>query len=650
MALLVTLAVAWTSYANRGSLIEVEFADATGINPGETALRFRDVTVGQVEAVNFTPDLRRVVLKVRVDKEVEKYIDSDASFWIVRPQVTAQGVTRLDTVLTGSFIEGSWDSEIAEAKTHFVGLERPPLIRAGEAGTWITLSMDSASGLNEGAPILYRGVNVGRLENIRLSADESSVIADALVESPHDQRLTTRTVFWDTSGFSLSLGASGLSFNVDSMVSLLQGGIAFETLVSGGQPIEAGHLYAIQPDEAAAHNNIFAADPGSELRLTALVENSVRGLEKGADVQFQGLSVGEVSRLAVRVEDAQDGLSPEVLQEVSIAIAPGRLGLAPDATKEDALAFLQQQVGNGLRARVASTGFLGTSMMIELVEIPDAPAAEIAMDALPYPIIPSVASETTDFTQTAEGLMTRIGELPLEETLKSASEMISGLSALVNSPDTRAIPGSTRQMLDDAQSTLSDVRQMVQELRDTGAADNVGATLASARELTAKLDVAAEKLPDLMDGLRKTSDSIGQVDFAGIGDQTKGIIGDVRAMLGTQDAAELPRNLSDTLKAASGLLNELRDGNAAGSLNNALNAASVAADEIASAARDLPGLIQRLQATAVRADALLSSYGERSDFNNEAINMLREVRRASASVGALARMVERNPRAFIMGR
>ena len=41
-AVVVALAIAWQSYANRGPLIEISFADASGIAPGETQLRFRD--------------------------------------------------------------------------------------------------------------------------------------------------------------------------------------------------------------------------------------------------------------------------------------------------------------------------------------------------------------------------------------------------------------------------------------------------------------------------------------------------------------------------------------------------------------------------------------------------------------------------------
>lgn len=748
LALVVTLGVAWNSFAERGKVIEVEFADATGISPGETALRFREITVGQVEAVRFTSDLSRVVVEIRVDKDVAKYIDSDAQFWIVRPQVSAQGVTRLDTVLTGSFIEGYWDAEVKDDATQFAGLERPPLIREDAKGSWVRLTMQEAEGISPGAPVMFHGVQVGRLENLRLSDEDDGVVVDAFIEAPHDQRLTTATVFWDTSGFSVSLGARGVSLNVNSLSSLLQGGVSFDTFVSGGDPIQRGQTFVLQPDEDTARANVFVNDRQGQLRLSMTLDGAVQGLEKGAEVLFKGVRVGNVSSLKSAIDPDGDGA--EVRQTVTLDISPLKLGLDLDASPDEALDFLQDQVEAGLRARVTSSGLFGTTLMVELVDIPDAEPARIDTEATPLPRIPSVDAELSDFSQTAEGLLTRVGNLPIEEVLKSATDMMDSVTALATSQDTRAIPQDLRAAIEDAQVTLSDIRGMVGEFRDSGAADNAGEALGTAREVADKLNAALENLPAIMQSIQKASTSVEDVDFASIGaqidatlqdvrdivgtpeaealpekvatlvetlnstaaqidtlaseiqasgagqnlgrmvdeatsafrsvqdaaadvpemvdqidaaaaeveqfdfaaisTQVEGILADLRAMLGSEDAEQLPRNLSNTLEAASGLLNDLRDGNAAGSLNNALDSASVAADEVAKSVQQLPALIQRLQATAARADAVMAAYGDRSAFNNETINMLRELRRATESFGSLARMIERNPRAFILGR
>lgn len=650
VALVVTLGIAWNAFRDRGSLIQIEFADATGITAGETTLRFREIIVGRVEAVQFTPDLSRVVVDVRINRDIADYIDDEASFWIVRPQVTAQGVTRLDTVLTGAFIEGYWDADVSQPATRFVGLDRPPLIRNDQPGTWVTLAMDEANGLNEGAPVLFRGVAVGRIENIRLDPGSDRVLADAFVEAPHDARLTSATVFWDTSGFSLSLGAQGLSFNVNSLASILQGGVAFDTLASGGRPVEPQQVFTVQPDEGTARNLLFSAEDDSQpLMLGMIIDDSLRGLTRGADVQFQGLRVGQVNDLAVITTEGPGG-RPELRQLVTLAIRPGRLGLAEDADPADALAFLTSAVEDGLRARVASAGFLGTSLIVELAEIPDAPPAAMDLEAEPNPLIPSVEGDLEDFSASAQGFIERIGRLPIEELMNSARDMLDSITAIASDQDTRAIPTALREAIEDGRLALSDLSAITAQLRENNSGETLAQALEDASAAFQAVSEAAADVPEMVDRIDAAATAVEEFGFAEVSAQVEGILADLRAMLGSEDAEQLPRNLSNTLAAATGLLNDLRDGNAAGNLNNALQSASSAADEIAASVQQLPQLIQRLQVAAARADGVLSSYGDRSAFNNEVIGTLRELRRATEAFGSLARMIERNPRAFILGR
>ncbi|WP_022708066.1 intermembrane transport protein PqiB [Paracoccus zeaxanthinifaciens] len=649
VALIVTLAIAWNSFRDRGTLIDIEFADATGITPGDTTLRFREIVVGQVEGVRFTDDLSSVVVSIRVDKDVAPYIDDESSFWIVRPQVSAQGVTRLDTVLTGAFIEGYWDAEITETATRFAGLERPPLIRSDQKGTWVKLMMDDADGLSEGAPILFRGVEVGRLENIRLSEDSERVRVDAFIRAPHDARLTSASVFWDTSGFSLSLGSQGLAFNVNSLSSVLQGGVAFDTLISGGQPVEPGHSFELLPDEDTARSQLFVSDDSERLRIAMLIDDSVEGLSKGADVQYQGLRVGSVTDIAVRLGQDDQG-AERVQQLITLTIAPRRLGLPEDATADDALELLSREVAAGVRGRIASSGFLGTSLIVELVPVPDAPQAVIDVDADPVPLIPSVAGDLDDFTNSAQGLVTRIGDLPIEEVMNSARDMMDSITAIAASEETRAIPGALRKAVEDGSVALEDVAQITSRLREADSGQSIATLIEDATAAVNAVTEAAADMPEMVEQIDVAAAAVEEFGFAEISAQAEGIMADLRAMLGSEDAEQLPRNLSDTLAAATGLMNDLRDGGAATSLNDALRSASVAADEIAKSVEALPALIRSLQATAGRADTLFASYGERSAFNNELITTLRELRRATAAFGSVARLIERNPRAFILGR
>ena len=73
-------------------------------------------------------------------------------------------------------------------------------------------------------------------------------------------------------------------------------------------------------------------------------------------------------------------------------------------------------------------------------------------------------------------------------------------------------------------------------------------------------------------------------------------------------------------------------------------------DQVAVAANTLPALSQRFQALAARGESVISSFGDRGAFQTELVNTLRTLRRAAESFGSLSNSIERNPRAFILGR
>ena len=108
-ALLLALGVAWRAYSDRGPLIEIVFQNAAGVEAGQTAVRFRDVNVGIVEQTALSDDLKNVIVTARIDKSLAHFLDDDAQFWVVRPSVTAQGVTGIETVISGVYIEAFWD-------------------------------------------------------------------------------------------------------------------------------------------------------------------------------------------------------------------------------------------------------------------------------------------------------------------------------------------------------------------------------------------------------------------------------------------------------------------------------------------------------------------------------------------------------------
>ncbi|MDD9707694.1 MAG: MlaD family protein [Paracoccaceae bacterium] len=664
VALAVSLGIAWQTYAARGVQIEITFQNASGVTPGETTIRYRDVVIGTVEDVHFTPDLAQVVVKASIDRAVAETLPEDAQFWVVQPEVSARGITGLSTVLSGVYIEASFPPGEASEVRRFTGADAPPLMRAGQEGTRITLRTRDANRISEGAPILFRGIEVGQIEAPRLILSGDSVVFDAFIEAPHDRRLTTATRFWDTSGFNVSLGATGLSLNVGNLAALVTGGIAFDTVFSNGEPLNPGYVFDLFPDEQTARQSLFRGVAANAVEIAVEFDGSVNGLTTGAAVRFRGLRVGEVRAIGAVLSD--DSGARDVRLRTTLAIDPQALGLPDGAGAEETLAFLEEAVADGMRARLATSSLFTAALIVELAELPDAAPATLERPEDSLAIMPSVYSELPDFTATAEGVLERINALPVEDLLNQAITLMASVEAVVSSEGTRQAPDAALALIEDIRGLvggedtqalpgelregLAELRAVVEELRLRGAIDRLASVLDSADTIAANTATASADFPALVQDMQTLVDRAQGVEIEELAAAATRLLDSTEELVGSDQMRELPPALAGALAEVQQVLAALREGEAVENVNRTLASTRSAADSVAQAMESLPALSARLDRLVTQADSLIASYGARSDFNAEALDVMREFRATARAVTQLARTIERNPNSLLIGR
>ncbi|MCF7701823.1 PqiB family protein [Loktanella sp. M215] len=675
LALIVSVTVAWQSFANRGVEIEITFANASGITAGETKIKYRDVEVGTVERVEFAPGLKEVLVYARVDQNIAPYLDADANFWVVRPEVGLRGVSGLDTVLSGVYIAGDWNIQADVAQESFTGLEKAPLASAGQAGTKIVLRTNDGSALSAGAPVLHQGIEVGVLGAPILQDDGLTVEVSAFINAPYDKIITTSTRFWDTAGFSVSLGSGGLALNVGSLASLLEGGIAFDTVVSGGDPVKDGQIFDLFTDEETARSSLFNDAGRPKLNVAVMFDGSVNGLTVGSEVRFQGLRVGQVADLgAVVVEDATEA---KVELRTVLAIEPGRLGLGEDATPEDALALLADFVDQGLRARLVTGNILSGSLIVELVEVADVAPATLDVTQQPFPTIPTTVSNITDVADQAQGVLNRINNLPIEDLMTSAIDLMDSANALVRSDGVMQVPEQVAGLLSDArglvggdamqgipdqvadvvaqaQTILTQVNGVIDQI---GNADLVGSITRTARnvetgtqnlpEITAQAQALLEKVnalqvEALLSQATEALDAIEGVasnsDIAEVPVFLNQLLAEARNLIASGDVQSLPGELRNVATSANQILTDLTAENVTGQLTTAIAAAASAAENLDTASAQLPAITDQLNTLSANASQMdlqgLSVAAEQTLISIDALVNTPQARALPASLSS----------------
>jgi paraquat-inducible protein B len=197
---------------------------------------------------------------------------------------------------------------------------------------------------------------------------------------------------------------------------------------------------------------------------------------------------------------------------------------------------------------------------------------------------------------------------------------------------------------------IADLRSIVAELKDRGAVDQLSSALASFDKASADIATASGDLPQLIEDLRAIAAKVKELKAEELIAAVTRVMDSTDALIGSDGAKSIPPALSSALDEVQAALRELREGGAIENTNATLASAREAADAVAQAARNFPDVTAQLDAVIAKADALISSYGAKSTFNSETLDLLRELKTAAKSVSQLARTIERNPNSLILGR
>lgn len=625
VALLVALAMAWQTLSERGPLIEISFQNADGVVENETQLKYRDVNVGRVEDMRFAEDLRNVIVVVRLDKHIARYVDSDARFWIVQPEISAQGISGLGTLVGGVYLEGTWDSIVATPTSRFTGLDYRPLITGAEQGVEFVLSAPRGGSISAGAPIIYKGVNVGLIDRPVLADDGTAVTARAFVRAPYDRLVTTGARFWGASGISVSFGTGGLNVEIANLSALVQGGIAFDILNADGVPIEDGHEFAVFASRDAAGSATVAVDEGPVVPYSALFDTSINGLSVGAPVEYRGLRIGTVAGTGGEI--TPDGADPALLLRADLSLLPGRLGLTEGDVADRTRELMGRLVAEGYRARLVSEGLLGTSLKVQIARLDDMAPGEIVTDARGRVLLPTAPPDISDPANTARTALARFNRLPIEDIVDSVGALLDNVNRVIASEGARAAPEAVVGL-------VQDLRGLVGSPAVQGAADNAADSLGTLNQILTRVeqgeaignllsalersDAIAASLQRTVDGLPALSEQVSALAAEAAGlplerllAEAQGLVAAGTEILQGEAAQGLPVTLAATLSEVEGAVRDLRaltvqvsESDAVPNLLAALARTSDITADVQTTAQAFPALVAELDQLVASANTV----------------------------------------------
>ncbi|PHN62333.1 PqiB family protein [Pseudomonas viridiflava] len=475
IAALIGLLMLVNSIRSSGPEIFIDFQTAEGLEANKTAVKYKNVVIGQVTAIALSEDHTHVVATVALNAEARSFSADDSIFWVVRPRIGAHGISGVDTILSGAFI-GADGGKSKHTKKHFQGLETPPPITYGEKGKRFTLHAEDLGSIDIGSPIYYRRIQAGQVVAYHLSEDGKGVDADIFIQAPYDKFVTTDTRFWNASGIDLNVGADGLKIKTQSLSTVLAGGIAFiepKYSKEATSALENARFNLFNDQETA-----MAPPDGEPGYIRMTFKQSLRGLEVNSPVEFMGVNIGRV----VSVDLDYDARTKSFSSIVGAVMYPNRLGLANEKIVQalgDADDFRTAQligefVKEGLRAQARTANLLTGQLYISLDFIPK--AAPVLFDLKAHPLmIPTVPGSFEKVQEQVQTIVEKISKLPMEKIAYNLNDSLSELRKVLKQVNSTVLPQlsgtlvQTQKTLDVAASSLAEdspARQQIGQMFD----------------------------------------------------------------------------------------------------------------------------------------------------------------------------------------
>jgi len=510
----VAIGVAIQRILNEGPTITIVFKGAEGIEAGKTFVKYKDVNIGQVTAVQLTDDYGKVEVKAKIAKSAQGLMVEDAKFWIVRPIVSLSGISGLSTLLSGNYI-GFDAGKSDRSQRTFTALDVPPII-TGQPGRQFVLNANDLGSLAIGSPIYYRRLPVGQVIAYDLAADGKSVQIKVFVNAPYDKYVTSETRFWNASGLDVSVNANGLDVHTESVAALLVGGLAFDTPSFSSQAAgaAANSVFTLYRDRSTA---MKVPDPVAR-RYVLHFRESLRGLAVGAPVTFLGLPAGEVASIGLSFDAAKADIRPRVVitfypERLIASTEQGASLRAQDEDKSKRDLLLKRLIEErGLRGQLRSANLITGQLYVAFDYFPNAPKVKINLSP-ETPELPVVPGPVVDLEAKLASILDKVDKLPLaaigndlKKDLEDLDQTLQNAKQLLSDVDVQLVP-ELKSDLEGLHRTLAAVERAMNSADTT----LLGADAPAQQELRAALQEfarTAKSVRALTDYLERHPESL----------------------------------------------------------------------------------------------------------------------------------------------
>lgn len=475
VALLIGLWLIYDNYTKAGKQITLSMTNAEGIEAGKTKIKVHSVDIGQVEQVTLSEDLGHIEVIARITPKAEPMLVKDTQLWVVKPRIGLEGISGLNTVISGAYIELQ-PGKSEEETDQFNVLDQPPISLNGAKGVHVNLIGKVGNALRVGDPVTYQGLRVGRVVSAVFDPKQRQMKHEVFIEHPYDVLVTENSRFWTTVGIDVKLDSEGFKANIPTVESLIAGGVSFGHADDRpmGKPVVSETTFELYTNEDAARQQTY----DQFIEYVLLVNDTVRGLSKGAPVEFRGLRIGTVISVPWKFNSPERKKDFRYAIPVLIHLEPGRLAENGKADLQEWKDRMHHMLQRGLHATLKSGNLITGSVFVDLNMDQHVHKTYRTQRFEGLPVMPTTATNLAQIEQKLSDLLDKLNRLNVEpvlsgldknlqqseKTMQEIRALSQQVNQLLNQPDVQQMPSNINQTMQDMRATMQELRGTLQGL------------------------------------------------------------------------------------------------------------------------------------------------------------------------------------------
>lgn len=418
IALIIAGWLAYQHFEGRGPEIKIIFPQNEGLVAGQSVVKFKNVPVGKVTKIYVESDTDGITVVVRMDsKASQPFMTENAKFWIVKPEVGLTGVSGLDTLLSGTYINIHSKAGGKQFRDRFIGLNQP--YRDSMRGEYFHLSSPSAENVSVGMPIYYKNIKVGQVAYLYLGLDAKSVDIIVFIDKQYASYVNDESKFWTKSMMNVDFTKGNLDIHIAPINFMLQGGIIFS---SSGEDrnisVSEGRVFPLYQNKTKAESTTIGSVTRSVKEFMLLTDDSIANLSVNAPVRFYGFDIGWVSDIALSYSKKSHKMLGQILLEIDTSVFEDN-----NDRNSSGVANLYQAVEEGLRAQISALDPITGMLFIDLTfKHQDGNGSIIQKDK--YEMLPMASNTSNGIMTSMTQILDKLNNLPLEELVASVHKVV----------------------------------------------------------------------------------------------------------------------------------------------------------------------------------------------------------------------------------